>query len=257
MISSSKKWSITLPAVLALCLLFLGMFWGSPATGAMQTLVWEDNFNDGTYEPEWTVSGGSFSAAILRMESGADVWNYASRTSANDEGEWHFTVCIDSTPGACVAFMATSLGGVGLSYPSTGYVVTFNPVDGWIRLYKHENSIRSNLGSYSVTILMGTVFDVKVTRNSTGNFDVYIDDTLRISAQSTHIDTSSYFAIRFCEGGYIDNIKVYETHDNGIHNGDGVTPLPVELIVLAGGLVAVIVIVVVVIIVVRRRRSEP
>ena len=242
MVSSSKKWSITLSTVMAICLLFFGMFWGSPVAGAMQTLVWSDNFNDGTYEPEWTVSGGSFSATTLRMESGTDVWNYAYRTSTVAEGEWHFTVCIDSAIGACVVFMATDIGGVGTSFPNTGYLINFNPFDGWIRLYRHQSGSHS-MGSYPVTIMMGTVFDVEVTRNSTGNFDVYIDDVLRISAQSTHIDTSSYFAIRFCEGGYIDNIGVYETHEEGNGgNGDGTIFLPIELIALAGGLVAVIVI---------------
>jgi len=255
MVSSRKKWLTILSTILTLCLLFLGLFWGSPATGAMQTPVWSDNFNDGTYEPEWTVSGGSFSVAALRMECGTDLWNYAFRTSTVAEGEWHFTVCIDSTAGACVAFMVTSIGGEGVSYPSTGYLVMFNPNDGWIRLYRHQSG-RHSMGSYSVTISMGTVFDVIVTRDSSGNFNVLIDGIQRISAQSTDFDTSSYFAIRFCEGGYIDNIEVYDEifsvnatdgtdgTDRTINPGLHLPPLPIEVIGIGITVVAIIILIV-------------
>ncbi|TRO54701.1 hypothetical protein E2P64_08625 [Candidatus Bathyarchaeota archaeon] len=267
MVSSSKKWSITLSTVVALCLLFLGLFWGSPVAGAMQTLVWSDNFNDGTYEPEWTVSEGSFSTTTLRMESGTDVWNYASRTSTVAEGEWHFTVCIDSTAGACVAFMVTSIGGEGVSYPSTGYLVMFNPNDGWIRLYRHQSG-RHSMGSYSVTISMGTVFDVIVTRDSSGNFNVLIDGIQRISAQSTHFDTSSYFAIKFCEGGYIDDIEVYDeifsvngttttpttATDGTTNTGLRLPPLPIEVIGIGITVVAIIILIVGLILLLRPKK---
>jgi hypothetical protein len=262
MVSSSKKWSVSIFTSVVLSLLIFGMFGGLPQAGAMQTPVWSDTFSDGNID-DWNVFGGSFSATTLRMESGTDLWNYASHPSAVAEGEWQFTVCVDATAGASVAFMATTTSGVGISCPSTCYAITFSPYDGWIRLYKHDSG-RSNLGSYTVTIVLGTVFDVIVTRDSSGHFNVWIGDTLQISADSTDITSSSYFVVRFCEGGYIDNIRVYDEiihtttnggdGDNDGNGGGGVTPLPIEVIALAGGLVAIIVIVVV--FVLRRRKLE-
>ncbi|MHA2406506.1 MAG: hypothetical protein ACXACH_07120, partial [Candidatus Hermodarchaeia archaeon] len=80
------KWKLL---SLGCLLLILGLVVSSPCQA---TLVWSDNFNDGTYSPEWTVFGGSFSATSLQMESGSDLWNYAYRASTVATGEWRFDV---------------------------------------------------------------------------------------------------------------------------------------------------------------------
>ncbi len=272
MVSMKTKWTISLSTIVALSLLFLGLCWGFPSAGAMQTPVWSDNFNDGNLDG-WTVFEGSFSATTLRMESGTDLWNFASHPSTVTTGEWRFTVCVDAIAGPAVAFMATTTSGVGLACPSTCYLIFLSPHGGWIRLYKLESGSQSILGGYDIDIVLGTVFEVIVTRDSNGQFNVWIDGTHRISAVSTNIESSSYFVVRFHEGGYIDNIRVYDeiltttgtetetttdttTTEDGTFTGWQLPPLPVEAIGIGIGVVAIIILIVGLVLLLRPKKIE-
>jgi hypothetical protein len=262
MISSNKKWSVTIFTGVALSLLFFGMFGGLLQTGGMQTPVWSDNFNDGTYAPEWTVIEGTYSAASLRLECGTDIWNWIYRDSAVAEGEWQFDILV--VAGARVAFMALDTSGVGADRPNDGYYLEFSASDQYVRLYRSVGGSETRIAGYTDANLAYELQQVYVTLDSSGTLNVWVNDVHQMTGQSTHHDTSAYFLVLITEEGYIDNIRVYDeiihttTNDGENGNGDGeLMPLPIELLALAGGLIAVIIIIAVVVIVVRRRKSEP
>jgi hypothetical protein len=101
-----------------------------------------------------------------------------------------------------------------------------------------------------------------VTRDTSGEFNVFIDGTLRITVTNTAVISSTYFLVVIVDpGNYIDNIQVYDEiltdpGDDGSNNGGGLV-FPPELILIIGGAVGIIVIIAVVILILRRRKSGP
>jgi hypothetical protein len=82
------------------------------------------------------------------------------------------------------------------------------------------------MDSYTVTIPLGTLFEVIVTRTAGGQFHVWLDGVHQLEAESTHLDTSTYFIVRICESGYIDDITVYDEILTQPPNGDNGEPPP-------------------------------
>ncbi|MFX1245100.1 MAG: hypothetical protein ACFE8F_09050, partial [Promethearchaeota archaeon] len=197
---------------------------GGFATVEGQTPVWSDNFNDGTYAPEWTVQEGSFSVTNNQLECGPDLWNWIHHPSTVATGEWRFDVFCGAPAGARVNFMALDTSGVGTSRPEDGYFIQFAPTDPSIRLYRNVDGSPSWMAGIPDNPLNQLV-QVIVTRNSSGYFNVWINGEHRMEAESTHHTTSTYFLVLINGiSGYIDNIEVYDeilTHTDGTDGTDG------------------------------------
>jgi hypothetical protein len=83
------------------------------------------------------------------------------------------------------------------------------------------------MGAVTDIDLYNTLLEVIVTRNITGYFHVWVNGVHRIQAQHNGHTTSVYFLVLMIEGGYIDNIEVYD----GIltlppDDGNGTIPPP-------------------------------
>jgi len=131
--------------------------------------------------------------------------------------------------------------------------------DNAIRLARHVSGTESYMGYYPMTA--SNDYSLIVTRDSSGEFNVWIDGTLRITATNTAVTTSVYFLVVIIDpGNYIDNIQVYDEiltvsgGNGGDGNGGGLV-FPPELIAIIGGAVAIIVIIAVVILILRRRKA--
>lgn len=186
-----------------------------------QLPVWSDNFNDGTYAPEWTVQEGSYSATNLQLEAGVDVWNWIHHASTVAYGEWRFDVCCETVAGIRVAFLALDTSGVGYQRPNDGYYLEIIPNNDYIRLYRNVGGVASVMGGYTVVGLLNTPLEVIVTRNTTGYFHVWINGVHQIQAQHNGHTTSVYFIVLMVEGGYIDNIEVYDEIITEYEDGNG------------------------------------
>jgi hypothetical protein len=247
------KWKLL---SLGCLLLILGLVVSSPCQA---TLVWSDNFNDGNYDG-WDVFGGTFSAAGLNLACGPDLWNYASYPSDVTSGEWRFDVYMNHNYGVSVYFMAQDTSGDGFLLTQNSYYLEFSPNMGYIRLYRRVSGSPSVMDSYTVTIPLGTLFEVIVTRDASGQFHVWLDGVHQLEGESTHLDASSYFIVRITESGYIDNIVVYDeiitqiTTTPSTPSTTGVIPIDPVLIAAALGVVAVVIIIVVAFVVIRRRK---
>ena len=194
-----------------------------------QSPVWSDNFNDGTYAPEWTVLRGEFSATNNQLDSlgSSDIINWVSHASSVAEGEWRFDLYTRGDANIRVSFIALDTDSFGTTdqRPNDGYCLRFSSLDEYIRLDRHSGGSATLLDGYSDTNVANVLFQVIVTRDSAGNFNVWVNGVHRMEAQSTHHSTSLYFLFQ-AQNGYIDNIEVYDeilTHDDGT---DG-TPPPI------------------------------
>ena len=194
------------------------------------TLVWSDIFT-GTLPGDWTVLEGSFTCTNNRLETQTGVWHAAYTPSTvgalGTEGEWQFDVHYETVAGMWVAFMAADTNGVGAERPDDGYGIWISRYDQVIRLARHVSGTESYMGYYPMGA--SNDYSIIVTRDASGEFNVFIDGTLRITATNTAVTTSAYFLVVIVDpGNYIDNIYVYDEiiTEDGDGNGNGEEPPP-------------------------------
>jgi hypothetical protein len=190
-------------------------------------LVWSETFGAGTLPPEWTVLEGTFSCTNNRLETGTGVWHAAYRASTVDEGEWRFDAHYETVAGMFIWFMAQDTTGVGAGRPNNGYGIQVSRFDNMIRLLRHVSGVESYMGYQAMTA--SNDYSFIVTRDSSGEFNVWIDGVHAISATHTGLTTSAYFLVVVVDpGNYVDNIYVYdeiETTTTGTGNGGTTTPV--------------------------------
>ncbi len=194
-------------------------------------LIWSDNFNDGNYAG-WSVIDGTWSATSNALTSGTGLWHHIYYPSTVAYGEWRFDVWVTVDAGSIVSFIALDTSGVGSDIPEDGYQLEFSINGGYIRLYRMSGGSSSVAGIGYTWTTWPAYWEAIVTRDSSGEFNVYLNGTLRITTTQTEHTTSSYFI--FCAvnpGLFIDNIEVYDeiitTDDTtGTGTGTGTTSPP-------------------------------
>ena len=231
------------------------------------TVVWSDDFNDGTYTPEWTVcdnmtfhdgdygwGGSNWSATNNYLEklTGAEGYNWGviSRPSNIAYGTWSFDVKANGT----IFFISNNFYDMDDLYEDASSYFMWFDVDTYeeeftIYLAKRFNDARTILDAHSKIPLTGWNH-IDVTRNTTGCFTVYVDGSPIIEVEDTDIDTSEMFWLWFHNGDMIDNIVIYDevlniatTTTTTLTDGTNDGGLPTILIIMACG-IAVIVLVV-------------
>lgn len=236
---------------------------------------WADYFDDGTYEPEWTIvenddildsywgfweSNWSASEQYLQMLESQGIWGVISRSSDVAAGTWSFDIklnltgiTIESTVGlAMITFMGNNLHDLESWNQVVSYSFQFMPSGSppdyniTIRLRKIVGGDATELASYMIPEPVVDWNQINVTRTMAGLISVYYNHntTPIIQATDTSIVTSETLWLRFQEGQMLDNIVVIP------ELGDGNQ----IILILIGAGVAVIVIVIAVILI-RRRRS--
>ena len=224
-------------AMVLLCSLTFGPV---PSTAAV---VWVDDFNDGNYNG-WTVRGflkidggilgqkkteGNFSAADSTLRATGEpanvkdtLWNLAEHPSSVAYGTWSFDVNAMDIPEHhfYVFFMINDWE----TFPEStyGYCIYISPKDAEFKLMKLAGDarfIKIPLDRYQFDLAAFSGWQhIDVTRDTDGQFYVYINGTLRLEAVDTEITTSTNFRFGSETGPALDNVIVSDTVD--------ITPAP-------------------------------
>ena len=157
-----------------------------------------DDFTDGDYtaNPTWTVqvgSGFSVTANKLRKTSSAITLGTISTPSTNAYGEWQFAITL--VTGSSSASQATRLYFCTSSTDYTtanGYYVHMSGGTAYniIALYKITAGALTELArNTSVSYSTGVI---RITRDISGNFIVYLDGTQVLAATDTSFTSSTH-----------------------------------------------------------------
>lgn len=163
-----------------------------------------DNFTDGNYtaDPVWTVGTGSFgvSGGILKSPSSGGVDTNTARIttpSTNAYGTWQ----------ADLQMGYSGMGGVGIAYwhlmtsstnPATtsGYAIEYNVTEST----QNTRLVRFDSGAITGILTLGswtynTMDTWKVTRNSSGLWEVFLNGVSQGTVTDTTTTTSTYMMI--------------------------------------------------------------
>ncbi|MHA2005475.1 MAG: hypothetical protein ACW960_15510, partial [Candidatus Thorarchaeota archaeon] len=208
------------------CVTLIIAFLITAPTVYADTVLLDDNFNDGDYAG-WTVRNGAFSAATFELVgTGANpTQNYitipvAGLNSMGDlsssvEYVWEFDLSLDGNAWSEVAiFTEDEEYAMG-----SGVSLIFTPT--LSGLGRHAGLGRGNaveIGVISVVFVTGD-WHFKVKQNETNHFYVWVDDVLQVDGVSMLEDvTYGYFGFNADEGASMDNITINEV--------DVTTPTP-------------------------------
>ncbi|MHA2313187.1 MAG: hypothetical protein ACXADC_09070 [Candidatus Thorarchaeota archaeon] len=238
------------------------------ATTTNAVVIWEDDFDDGTYAPEWTVcdnltsagflngdfgwNGSTWSATNNYLEKvGWDEWGVISHPSNIAYGTWSFDVNASGT----IFFISNNFYDFDDLYEDLNSYFIFFEFDTYeeqftINLAKRIDDARTILASHS-DVPVADWYHLDVTRTTTGYFSVYLDHSQDpiMEVEDTDIDTSEMFWLWCYEGYMIDNIVV----DNEVPTTTTPPPPPIDpvlLVLIVGTGVGVVLIAVVIL---RRR----
>jgi len=198
--------------------------------------VWSDDFNDGNYDG-WTAFGldsttepqrqlaANYSAADgtlhdIGPQPDRIVWSYAVHGSSVAYGTWSFDVNAVDTPSHhfYVWFMTLDpivLNGYDLAI-AVGRGLGSGPdrlIDREFALFKHVNGRAFRLGRYAVPGGIAGWQHIDITRDTSGQFYVYVNGTLRIKAIDIQHTTSRHFMFGSEVGPALDNVVVSDTVD--------------------------------------------
>ncbi|MFX0168905.1 MAG: hypothetical protein ACFE89_06030 [Candidatus Hodarchaeota archaeon] len=186
--------------------------WAPPSVAAV---VWADDFNDGNFAG-WTIAYGAFSAADNTLRGDSSGWNYAYHSSIVAEGTWHFDV-YHSGADLCpyVWFITNDLFSEGANNPYNGYYLHFTLISNAIELCRDTEMQGYDyiLDSYHPSNGIAGWWHLDVTRDSSGNIHVYINETLQLQAQDTNFDTSQYLYFECYDHHALENVVVSDTVD--------------------------------------------
>lgn len=269
-----------LAILLLLCLVFPNLSSANKTAFVVsQSGGWSDDFNDGNIDG-WTVQGwnrtadpptalpGNFTADDYTLRAYDDETNQAYHTSTVAYGSWVFDYHSVPTPNnhSYVAFVsgpATEFDGPGweATVPyEYGIVVVngeFASFNNTFILYRRNqgNINVIPLGEHDVDVVSGW-YHINITRDFEGNFEVYFNDTLEITAVETGYTTSEIFSFYTHAGPALDNIVVTPREPETTTSTTTTTttttqvdgePLDITLLLIAGGVIAVVVVLVVII----------
>jgi hypothetical protein len=194
---------------------------------------WSDNFDDGDYDG-WTVLNGSFSASAQSLQA-TDVgpttnWNLISHDSETTRGFWSFNLygntsttrsldivevyflCDELTEAMHFSFYATST-----TVPLNGYgfyirIQAYDIRHPGIHFYKFVDGYRDTL-EYVEPLNTDGWYHYNITRDVNGEFNVYVNDTLRLTVTDNAFTVSNTFAIFSFDNHRIDDIIVSGSTD--------------------------------------------
>ena len=271
MVERLKYKLVGLGIVLLLC-------WMACSPPACQgAVIWADDFNDGTYEPEWTIvvnpnihdgnygfSGSSWSAAnnYLQMLPSIDDWGEISHPSDVTVGTWSFDIQLNLTDfhpiGALVIinFLSNDVNDLNDESEINSYRVGCNIPFGTDAVW----NLGKIINGAEIIIARGCPVPgtgwhhIDVTRNSTGLIKVYHNGALIIQAVDTDITISEVIWLYFQDMQMIDNIVVDDEVVVDDQDQPITCPPPWWLFVIGGSVAVIVVVIVVVIVFLRRRR---
>jgi hypothetical protein len=226
-----KRW-IQLIAGLAMVVLCIS----TCTTTTNAALIWEDDFDDGTFAPEWTIcdnqtfhdggygwNGSTWDASnnYLELTEAPGDWGIISHPSDVAYGTWSFDFKDnESQVGygrmANILFISNSFYDREDLYANgSSYFIHFDvftteePHNFTLSLVKRFNNERIVIDVEGNVPVAGW-HHIVVTRNTTGYFYVYHNDSLIMQGEDTDIDTSEMLWMWNAQWQMVDNFVVYD-----------------------------------------------
>ncbi|MFX0051531.1 MAG: hypothetical protein ACFE8U_09600 [Candidatus Hermodarchaeota archaeon] len=209
-------------AIITLSMLVLsGNSLTTRAEGSFSGIVWTEDFDDGTYAPEWTVMEGDYSASEYFLQAGNDKLQYytINRTSTITSGTWSFDVFFDGYVSMGNYLRVYPISSGSISLPQSGLYLPIENGYGFTQWYDGFELNKWNDGEY-ISFCYDNSFDfentfnwhhIDITRDSSGKFNVFVNGTLLLQAiDSTH-QSSENFIFNSKWNHAIDNITVDDT----------------------------------------------
>ncbi|MGD9396603.1 MAG: hypothetical protein PVJ05_09270 [Candidatus Thorarchaeota archaeon] len=228
-------------------------------------VIWEDDFDDGTYAPEWTIcdnltsagfhngdygwSGSTWSATNNYLEKVTEAspgWGVISHPSNLAYGRWSFDFKANGT----IFFISNNFYDMDDLYEDSSSYFVFFDVFSYdeefaIFLAKRFDNTRTILDSHYHVPIAGW-YHLDLTRNMTGGFTVYLNGSQIMQVVDTDIDTSEMFWLWFHNGDMIDNVVVDNIWDYTPTTPTAAPPpIPPYVWLLVGSAAVVIVVAVV------------
>jgi len=157
-----------------------------------------DNFDDGNYDG-WTVAGGSASVVSNRLriiQGGAFDEAIIGRPFSKAYGTWEFL----GLKGTANLFFGFCLSNVAET-PTSGYQLNIatGSAPGTLQLLKYVGGASTLLAQVQTDTSGDRTW--RITRTSDGDFEVYKDGALVLSASDNEVTTSTYIMFRGFTGG--------------------------------------------------------
>jgi hypothetical protein len=171
--------------------------------------VWQDDFSDGDHNG-WSIYQGDFTVSSEVLVATGAIWNFIRRASTLAYGYWSFDVLSEPAPqnhSYVYIISPNSTANYRLCIWSGSYL-TWAPSPG-VSLLKEVYGSSVSIADWFTGSLMGW-HSYNVTRDSTGEFNIYVDGTLRITVTDNDITDSLYFRFGAEQNSGIDNIEVGE-----------------------------------------------
>jgi len=165
--------------------------------------------------PEYTIDQGSPSAANQRLEFPGDGNQHLlfATLSELDDVTWEFDVTPEGGSfglmKAYVVALDTNFSDGRTQSPDNGYIVRFRD-NGNFKLARREGGNQDNIIDTTFSPDTNT-HTVKVTRDSSGNFELFLDDSLKGTATDTTHTTNSFTGFNHgaSVGLNVDNFRVF------------------------------------------------
>ncbi len=238
----------------SVCCLLLLLTALIPASNA--AVVWSDDFSDENYD-NWTILEGTYNVSNGCLETTDPeqvLMHQIQHDSTVTYGYWSFDLYVNAstssniTPNHIVLFMADEVEDSINHHATNGFeldVIKNSQAIG-LRLSKYTEDGWDILTSIHLANLDGwQAFNI--TRDCQGNFDIFLNGTLRLEYTDNAIFPCNLFIWRALEYNALDNVVVSET--------DCVPPpcCQLEFILIGAGVTVVVIVVAIVVILLRRR----
>jgi len=158
-----------------------------------------------TFRPEWTVISGTITTANSRVEGDASGSNKVQTSSSITEGTWEVDIIVLATG---------SYQNIYFIYQdSSNHWIAGNSTPGGTRAWhvrKVASDSETDIIQSNWTEATGT-YALKVTRDSSGNFELFVDGTSKGTATDTWLPTQNYIVLELGDdnASAMDNLKVY------------------------------------------------
>jgi len=248
-------------------LLILGTIAVDPVSAAV---VWEDNFDDGTYAPEWSVVNGTWSASSYELEALAYI-DAITRESTFTRGSrvFDFTTGIDTGFPWIVNIypIASDLvywGDMSSCY-GPSYGVGIQCGDYYLDLVESINNVTTILDSYEYVSGFDGSYNINFTLGSNRYVTVLLDGELVLEATASSAAipyAPEYFYINAVQASTLDNFVICDTNEETTTTTtttpstttptESTTPPPATgdmttMLIIAGGGIAVVVVIVIIV----------
>ena len=234
-----------------LCIItgFLVLLLSLRAPTGNAAVAWSDDFDDGNYDG-WTVGDGSFSVADNCLEATGADWSAIEHASTVAYGNWSFWFYSNDSISSgsntlrihLMADEILSQSGT-IDIPMTnGYAIKIDPdwfgIEIGYKVYRYvngeEREIVPTWDNMPDSVVYGW-FHIEITRDTSGTFNCYGNDTLTFHFTDTTHTSSNLFGFASDQGQAFDNVVISEP--------DQTSSFPWELLLIGVGVVGVIVII--------------